>query len=206
MDQSELVRKAEIYVRQLYDENLRPVFVYHNLEHIENMVKAATKIADHYPLKEEDQAAVHIAAWFHDSGYLFVKKEHEEKSAELAELYLIEEKVDQTLIEKVRECILATKIFSVPTSPIAKIVADADLFHLGTNEFWRNNLKMREEMELRFSKKISAVRWQKGTLKLMEQHHFHTDYCQNFLQKGKEENIRLLRMRLNENERKRPGS
>jgi hypothetical protein len=63
---------------------------------------------------------------------------------------------------------------------------------------------MREEMEIRFGKKIPAERWQKGTLRLMERHHFHTDYCRSLLKKGKEENIRLLKMRLEENKRKRP--
>lgn len=166
------------------------------------MVKTATEIANYYRLEKEDNAAVHIASWFHDTGYLFVKNNHEEKSTELAELFLNEEKSDPMLTEKVRECIMATRIFSVSSSLIAMIVSDADLFHLGTKDFWRNDQKMREETELRIGKKISADKWQKSALQLIEKHRFHTDYCQARLQKGKEENIRLLKKQLERNTKK----
>lgn len=202
MNYSEIIIKAEVRARELYEKNLNPILVYHNIEHVENMVKTATEIANYYRLEIEDNAAVHVASWFHDTGYLFVKNNHEEKSTELAESFLNEEKSDPVLTGKVRECIMATRIFSVSSSLIAKIVSDADLFHLGTNDFWRNDQKMREESELRIGKKISADKWQKAALHLMERHRFHTDYCQSRLQKGKEENIRLLKMQLERNTKK----
>lgn len=193
MDRDEIVIKAEWHVRGLYQAHFKPEFVYHNLDHAKRVVKAARQIADHYQLKEEDASAVFIACWFHDTGYLFDSNEHEAISAELAISFLEQEKAHSNLIKKVQECIQATKIFCSPPSLIAKIVADADLFHFGTDDFRKNNLLMKHEMELRYGKEIPSDKWQKGALRLLEKHRFFTDYCQKNLHLGKERNIFFLR-------------
>lgn len=199
MDRNEIVRKAEWHVRGLYQSHFKPEFVYHNLHHVEGVVKAAKQITDHYKLDEREEEAVQIAVWFHDTGYLFGSNEHEEKSAELAASFLKNEKVHNSLSKKVYECILATKIFKKSPSLIAKIVSDADLFHLGTPDFWESNLRMKEEMELRFGKEIPSDKWHKGALRLLRRHRFETDYCRNLLREGKQKNIDLLREWLEKN-------
>lgn len=193
MDRNEIVKNVEVYVRGLYRAHSKPEFVYHSLDHVERVVKAARQIADHYRLEKEDASAVLIASWFHDMGYLFDSNEHEEKSAEMATFFLKQENVKESLIKRVEECILATKIFKRSPSLIARIVSDADLFHLGTPDFWESNLRMKQEMELRFGKEITEMRWHKGALILLRRHRFETDYCKNLLEEGKERNIDLLR-------------
>lgn len=201
MKYKNIILKAEAHVRKLYKTHGDDIFAYHNLDHTEKVVQAASQIADHYQLSEEESQAVHIAAWFHDVGYLFVLCDgHEEKSAELATAFLNQENTSLELIKKVSESILATKIFCTPPSLIAKILADADLFHLGTPEFKKTNRKMWEEMKRCFGEKIPADEWQKGALKLLEKHQFHTEYCRKHLQKGKQENIDFLKEWLGRNE------
>lgn len=197
MNRNEFVKKAELYVRGLYKTHASPVLVYHNLDHTKMVVKAALQIGGHYRLNEQENTAVLIAAWFHDTGYLFgCVDEHEEKSAELAASFLEGEKADPVLIKKVRECILGTKIFCCPSSLIAKIVADADLFHLGTSDFPKTNKRVLKEMKLCSGKEYSTEEWLRGALELLEKYEFHTDYCRNFLKEGKLKNIKYLRERL----------
>lgn len=203
MDHNGIVKNAETHVRELYQTHFKPEFVYHNLDHVQSVVKAAGQVAGHYQLEGEDEAAVLIASWFHDTGYLFNSNDHEERSAELAVSFLKQEKAEESLITKVKECILATKIFKKSPSLIAKIVSDADLFHLGTSEFWRSNKRMREEMNRRFGKDISAEKWQRGTLSLLKRHRFETDFCKNRLREGKKENITQLQEWLEVEKRKR---
>jgi predicted metal-dependent HD superfamily phosphohydrolase len=193
MNCNEIVKKAERHIRELYQEHLRPEFVYHNLEHVERVVKLSGQIADHYTLERMEVESVFVAAWFHDTGYLFSSNEHEEKSAKLAVSFLKQEKADNGLVKKVKECILATKIFKKSASLSAEIVSDADLFHLGTTDFWDTNKRMKEEMELRFGKEIPSWQWNEGALRLLIRHRFETDYCQALLQEGKQKNIDLLR-------------
>ena len=202
MDHNDIVKNAEMHVRELYRTHFQPEFVYHNLEHAGRVVKAALQIADHYQLKKEDLSAVHIASWFHDTGYLFDCNEHEEKSAKLAISFLKNEYAGQGIINKVKECILATKIFKKSSTLIAQIVSDADLYHLGTSEFWEKNILMRQEMELRSKKEIPERIWNEGALRLLKRHQFETDYCQKILQKEKKRNINKLWQWLDQNSRK----
>lgn len=199
------MRKVPVHVRELFQAHPSPRLVYHNLGHTEQVVKAAEQIVSHYQLEEQDHVAVYTAVWFHDTGYLFgCRKEHEEKSVEIATAFLEQEKADPDFIGKVRECILATKIPQHPESLIARIVCDADLFHFGTADFRKNNRRIREEVELCHGK-IPADEWRRGALEMLEKHRFQTDYCQNLLQKGKEENINRLRARVEEDQQKASG-
>lgn len=200
MNHKEIIDKAENYVRELFDSHPNDVFAYHNIEHTEKVVKTAAQIAEHYSLSEFEIQSVHISAWFHDVGYLFVLCDgHEEKSADLATSFLEEQGAHHHLIQNVRESILATKIFTKPDSLIAKILADADLFHLGTPEFRKTNKKMWVEMTRCFGEKIPADEWQKSALELLERHQYHTEYCRNLLENGKQENIEFLREWLKKN-------
>lgn len=194
MDQNEIIDKAESHVRKLYDTLANENFVYHNLEHVELVVKAARQISEHYNLHGQNYRAVLVAAWFHDVGYLFgCTDDHEEKSVKKAAEFLQEQNADSALKEKVKECIDATKIFSEPSSLIAQIVSDADLFHLGTPHFLTSNKQILEEIKLCLGKTITAWEWQQKSLNILEKHRYHTDYCQNLLQQGKEKNIELLK-------------
>lgn len=194
MDPKNIISKAEAHVRELFEAHPNDIFAYHNLEHTKKVVEAVTQISGHYQLDELQIQSVHIAAWFHDVGYLFVLCDnHEEKSAELATSFLEDQGVSRQLIENVRESILATKIFTEPNSLSGKILSDADLFHLGTPEFRKTNKKMWVEMKRCFGEKIPADEWQKGAQKLLEKHQFHTEYCRTLLQEGKQKNIDFLR-------------
>lgn len=200
MDDKEIITKTEKHVREFYEAHPNDdIFVYHNLEHVEKVVEAAAQIAKHYKLNEQENQAVHIAAWFHDVGYLLHQSNgHEEKSAVVATRFLKQEGASPELIEKVREAILATEIFSTPISLVAKIVADADLYNLGTVDFRKTNKKMWVEMKRCFGEKIPTREWFQSALELLEKHQYHTDYCRNLLREGKQENINFLREWLEE--------
>jgi len=193
----ELVYKTSAHIRQLYNANPRPEFTYHNLAHVEEVVWRAGYIAGNYALPEIDFLALILAAWFHDAGYLFTSQEcHEEKSAEMAAEFLQQEAVPEELISKIQDTIKATKMPQQPATQIEKILCDADLFHLGTDGFENIDQQVKKETELRINQLISETVWRDITLKLMELHRYHTDFCQNLLQPGKKENLEKLRRQI----------
>ncbi|HYH55159.1 MAG TPA: HD domain-containing protein, partial [Anseongella sp.] len=203
MSATGLMERTAEYVGDLYKAHADEKLVYHTITHTQGVVKAAEQIADHYQLDETDYLAVYISAWFHDTGYLTgLPEEHEQKGAELAAEFLRKEGADPALIEKVQQCILATKLTSRPVSLIEKIMADADLFHFGTESFRESNKSMRREMELRYGREIPGGQWRKSAIIMLRQHEFHTDYCRALLQKGKLENIARLEAREEEQQQK----
>lgn len=200
----EFIDNTADHVQALFDKHTVPEQVYHNLEHTKGVVKACEQIADHYQLEEEDFLAVMIASWYHDVGYLYTTPDkHEEKGAELAYNYVIEKKGNKALAEKVKECILATKMPQKPTSLISRIVCDADLFHLGTEEFLDINKRVRKEHNSVCAEQMSNKEWRKTSLILLEKHQYHTDYCKTLLQTGKQKNINILRERIIQDQEQR---
>jgi hypothetical protein len=57
---------------------------------------------------------------------------------------------------------------------------------------------MRKEAEASCGKKISRHEWRVSTLKLLESHHYHTDYAKNLLENKKQENIRRIKFKESE--------
>lgn len=193
MDYISIQEQAQHYVRSLFNEYTGGRLIYHNLYHTEKVVAAATEIAQHYNLTGRDLFIVTLAAWFHDTGYLKGEPAgHEERGAGMMEAFLGGSGTDRETVAAIRACILATKIPQSPANLLENIVCDADLFHLGTNEFGERNKLMRKEAGIFQGRKISKEEWRKGTIRFLESHHYHTDYCQSRLDWKQHENLAVL--------------
>lgn len=194
MNYHQLLAQVKEYVIHLFKTHAAQKLSYHNLEHTESVVSNAGRIAKFYNLADRDVFTVMTAAWFHDTGYLNGgAADHENRGAQIAEQYLTGKNIDPDLVSGVRQCIVATRLPQSPASLKEQIVCDADLFHLGTNEFKEKNRLMRKEMEWRSGKKIDKADWRRSTLRMMESHHYHTGYCQNLLNEKKRQNLEELK-------------
>jgi predicted metal-dependent HD superfamily phosphohydrolase len=194
MDHKSISGQAEQYVRDYFDLHPNGKLLYHNLYHTEKVVKAVRQIGQYYKLGETDLLIVITAAWFHDIGYLQGGAAgHEERGAQTAAAFLQGRGMDAAVVESVGKCILATQLPQRAVSLDEQIVCDADLFHLGTDEFGERNKLMRKEAEAFKGIKIGKEEWRKSTIKLLEGHQFYTEYCRNLLGKGQRENLEALR-------------
>jgi predicted metal-dependent HD superfamily phosphohydrolase len=193
MNYNRITESAEDFVRGFLKEHQNPKFLYHRIVHIENVVAAAIRIAHHYKLSERDRFICTVAAWFHDIGYYGDMSNHEEAGAKKAKEFLENNGVDEETILEVKKCILATRLPQSPISLLQEIVCDADLFHLGTNDFPSQNELMRQETEALHNLRINKGDWDKGTVLLMQNHRYHTKYCKELLNKKKKQNLEKLR-------------
>jgi len=192
-----IIEAAQQYVTAQYKDHPHPELVYHNLEHTKQVVAAAEQIAAHYRLEDTDLLVVYVAAWFHDLGYLLGEaKTHEEKGAELARNFLNGQQVPLNVQQQVSNCIMATKMPQDPHNLLEQIVCDADLFNLGTKDFRNRTKLLHQEMEMTHGKEIPGAVWTEGSLRLLEQQHYHTAYCKALLQQQKDANIEWLKEKL----------
>jgi len=177
---------------------------YHNLGHTGGVVKAAIQIGNHYQLNDHDFFVVLTAAWFHDMGYFTAARAaHEAASADLAIKFLQAEQVEESTILQVADCIMATRLPQTPNNQLAAIVCDADLFHLGTDAFWERNKLMRKESETVHIASTDKSAWREGTIRLLQSHHYHTDYCIALLGVKKQENLAKLLQKQQESTNKK---
>lgn len=197
MQNNALIDAARDYVIAQYQQHPRPNLVYHNLVHTQQVVQAAGQIAAHYRLQDDELAAVYVAAWFHDAGYLLGEgSAHEENGAKEALQFLQQQQAPENVQSMVQGAILATKMPQSPHNLVEQIVCDADLSHLGTKEFPDRNKLLRHEMELTYQMDIPAIKWLNTNITFLTDHHYWTDYAQTLFKQQKEENLEKLKKKL----------
>jgi predicted metal-dependent HD superfamily phosphohydrolase len=193
MSNQELLQDAEQYVRQIFSTRVDQAFTYHSIGHTEGVVAAANSMADYYQLPEEEKLALLLAAWFHDTGYSHGKaKDHEANSQRIATAYLEERNTPAHLIEKITHAIGATRMPQSPSNLTEQILCDADLYHLGTEEFAGQHKLLRRELETLTGEDISKKDWRKNNIRFLQEHQFFTDYARSILEPVKQQHLLAL--------------
>jgi predicted metal-dependent HD superfamily phosphohydrolase len=206
MEYQQLLEDVKQHVLNYFDTHHDPELLYHDLKHTKGVVTASTRIANHYQLSDEDFFAVIAAAWFHDIGYFTDKLNHEQAGASLAANFLKQQNVAPPVIEKVNGCILATKMPQSPTGLLQEILCDADLFHLGTDEFADKNKELRKEIEHTKHIEIDKQHWREKNIELLEAHTYFTDYAQLLLHDKQDKNLRKLKEKMGEADKEKPAA
>ena len=105
MNYSNILAALLTYIEQAFSAAEKQL-PYHNMEHTKAVVDAAEILWQHYNLNEEDRFIVHSAALFHDVGITHGEiKNHELRSAQMAEEWLNEHQFPAETIEKIKNCI-----------------------------------------------------------------------------------------------------
>lgn len=196
MDSNNFYKRTEQYVTGLFHDNDRPALIFHNLEHTRNVVERTKEIAGHYYLSEKDMLTVFVAAWFHDTGYLFTDPaHHEEKGVELMREFMKTNSADEETMQKIENCILATRPPVTHGSLMEQILCDADTYHLGTKEFKDTNQKVWEEYN-NTRPPVSEQEWTAKTIDLLGTHQFYTKYCKDLLEIRKQKNMKKLKKKM----------
>ena len=80
-----------------------------------------------------------------------------------------------------------------PSNLLEKIICDADLSHLGTDDFFETDKLLRREVQTLQGVEISKQDWRRKSIVFLSEHQYHTDYCQVLLNGTQQKNIRILR-------------
>lgn len=158
---------------------------YHNIAHTENVVKAVREIGSHEGLSEKEIQLLEIAAWFHDTGYTCVSCiNHEENSAKICEDFLID-KLSLEDIQVIKDCIMATQLPQTPRNLKEQIICDADLSHLGQEDFNEFSEALRKEKSE--TGLISKSQWLIMNIRFLSDHRYFTNYARKHFGPRKKE-------------------
>ncbi|TSD67044.1 HD domain-containing protein [Inquilinus sp. KBS0705] len=196
MNYHKLLEKVNEYTLAYYKMHDDSRLHYHNSKHTKYVVDKATQIANHYQLSDDDFFIVLSAAWFHDLGYMVDLQNHEEESASIAENFFKDNKAKESEVAAIKECIVATKMPQAPANLLQQIICDADLYHLGTEDFFDKDKQLFKEVRVLYNPDLSKLDWRRKSIKFLEEHHYHTDYCRLLLNSGKTQNITLLQTKV----------
>lgn len=198
----EHIDKAKAYISDFFKERVDEKYVYHNLDHTLAVLDATQQISKESDLNEEDLLAVQFAALFHDTGFEKGPENHELRSAKNAEDYLFDNGFDQSLIQKVRACILATKMDVAATDHLPQILQDADLSGLASKKFFEITERLRQERNNLDNHKISKSEWNKTNIDFLKKCKYKTREGAKLFEEKKEENLKALIKKNNKKQKK----
>jgi predicted metal-dependent HD superfamily phosphohydrolase len=104
---------------------------YHGVRHVTWVVRHVRELAAEVPL--DDDAAVVVAAFFHDAVYDPHAADNEEQSARLAERVVAELGWDEARGRRVGDLVRATAAHDAPPDDDTAVLLDADLAVLGSD-------------------------------------------------------------------------
>ena len=155
------------------EKELDPRLGYHDILHTRDVVKQAEQIAKQEGVNDEHELLLlKTAAAYHDSGFLFVYKGHEEKSCEIA-LEDLKNVFSEPDIKKIFGMIMATKIPQSTNTLLEQIICDADLDYLGRNDFEPISGNLYKEF-ITFKIIPEDCIWDHLQIKFFESHHYFT--------------------------------
>ena len=184
------------YIRSLFRDELPEGIKYHDGNHTlhptKGVVASANRIAISENISEGDRELLITAAYFHDTGYIREYEKNEPIAARMAGriLKLIGYKPNEVV--KVQNMILATDLERKPKTHAEKILCDADLDHLGREDFFKLDGKVREGRRARGIDVSDEAKWYKGTLEFIKKHQYYTESQKKLREKGKQKNLKRL--------------
>lgn len=174
---NDFFKDVKIFVFDLFKNSLPKNIVYHNQNHTLQVVKAVNEIALAENISDEDMETLLLAAWFHDLGFTKELKNHEEISKKIVAEFLSKRGFSKRKINKIQSVINATIMPQNPTNKLDEIICDADLYHLGTNDFDKKSKLLRLEQEQLTGKKISDIEWLQENEQFLSEHRYFTNYA-----------------------------
>ncbi|MEM9991328.1 MAG: Pycsar system effector family protein [Bacteroidota bacterium] len=186
---------VEKYIEGFFEQNLPEKYVFHDLEHTQEVVAATELIGRGYELTAKEKEILRLAAWFHDTGYTEGPEEHEARSCQYARDYLQQQGYSSEDITLVCTTISATKIGVAPKNLLQQILCDADLSHLGSFQYWTRSGKLRHEVSLTRDTKMPEGEWLELEIDFMNQHEFQTVVGRSLFDKQKRKHVKELRKR-----------
>lgn len=172
-------------------EKEMPKLEYHNLDHVQDVLQSAMRIAEHEKINATEIKTLRIAALLHDAGFIHSRKEHEKQGTEMTREILPAFGFDPGQIEIICNMILATKLPQSPTTQLEKILCDADLDYLGRDDFYETGGKLFREMVAAGVVKTERE-WNVVQQTFLQSHKYHTPYSQQNREKKKQERLQEI--------------
>lgn len=177
------------------EHGLPAYLTYHNVQHTRNVVEAATHLAIQENLSDRDKLLVQTAALLHDTGFLQSHDEHENLSCKLARKLLPDHGFSEEEIQRICTMIMATKLPQSASDLLSRILCDADLYYLGTDQYTTLASALYQEMK-RFNRVADEREWLLKQIDFLNDHQYYTQTAITEVEHGKQTNKTVLREKL----------
>jgi uncharacterized membrane-anchored protein YitT (DUF2179 family) len=166
--------QAHSFMISKLEKELPSWLTYHNAGHTKNVIAAAEHMAAAENVEEEDVVLLKTAALFHDTGFLESHHQHEEISCRIAKQYLPNYGYTEEQVDRVCMMIMATRLPQSPKDQLTKYLCDADLYYLGTDQYYSQADKLFTELKKTGQVKTNAE-WLIKQADFLSSHKYFTE-------------------------------
>jgi len=188
-----LLSQIETYVTRMLGGSHEVKWPFHNIHHVKLVVEQCRELARAYDLDQQATDELLIAAWFHDIGYVSGSKAHEVQSCKVCLAFLDVYEIRSYSAFRIVGMILATKYPSFPITLQEKILCDADLYHLASDDYTVWAERLCQEVNQHQETAPSRQAWLRSNIGFFETHHYATDYARMHWTPGKLKNLSTLK-------------
>lgn len=187
--------QAYAFLIDKLEKGLPAYISYHDSTHTKNVINAVVHIAHKENLEGEDLTILKTAALFHDAGFLKNQDGHEKISCEMAREYLPSFGYSKDQIENICKLILTTHLPQSAFDLSSQILCDADLYYLGSDEYFIYADKLFVE-----AKKNGVVKtdteWILNQILFLKEHKFLTNTAISEREDLKQKHVEVLENQL----------
>ena len=184
-------KEIEDYVIGKLKKELPKDLYYHGLHHTLDVLRSAQMIGKEEKITDEEMNLLKVAVLYHDSGFTKVYRNHEEVGCDMAREDLPKFGFSEKDIETICGMIMATKIPQAPTTHLEKIIADADLEYLGTDDFDKIGKTLFEEIKIYLDVE-SERQWNIIQMNFLKRHKYFTAFCKKNREAEKEKHLKEI--------------
>ncbi len=191
------LEQAGDYILHRMEKELNGNLYYHNVHHVVDVVQAALIIGKNEHISDEEMELLHVAALFHDSGFIISPENHEKLSCDIAMEYLPGIGYSESEIAVICSLIMATRVPQSPRNHLEKIMCDADLDYLGRDDFFTTGHNIFREFHARHLVKDFRD-WNEMQVKFLTAHNYFTTTSINLRSAKKAEHLQKIQQLLQE--------
>lgn len=186
---------AKQYAHHRLETELAPSLFYHNFAHTYELVlPAAIKLGKLCGITLEEQKLLEVAASYHDIGFVIQTENHELVGARITAQTLPCFGFNSAQIDAIVGMIMATRLPQSPQNLLEQIMADADLYVLGSDNFFVTSHNLRLELEAR-GEVSTDEEWYKGQIEFLQNHRYFTKSAKLLREPGKQKNMAEIKRR-----------
>lgn len=183
--------QAKSYILKRLEKELHSNLSYHSLNHVLDVEEAALRLAQSEGISDYEKELLLTAVVFHDSGFIYQTKDHEERGCTIVREVLPDFNYNTEEIERICGMIMSTKIPQKPNNLLEEIICDADLDYLGREDFWEIGNHLYQELSV-YGILSNEQEWNNLQLKFLNSHHYFTQSAIRLRQATKQAHLKKI--------------
>ncbi|MFN8255500.1 MAG: DUF5706 domain-containing protein [Bacteroidales bacterium] len=191
---TDLVKEAELFVKNLFVENKNELLLFHNLGYIKSTVGYAEQLCEMEKVSDSEKEIILVAGWLFSTGYLFDYKDFKKQGLKTAETFLSKFHIDSKKTENILS-VIEVVLFNKPCENIyERILYDASEFYLAADDFLLWVKYHRKERNYFLTPKLTKRSFWQTVQVFLNEHKFVTVSGNNLFKEGKEKNESKIKL------------